>query len=89
MAHAARKVDVMQQQERLFKVNLSWDNEAKVWTGLSDDVPGLCVEGDTIEEVKNIAMDIIPILLRENNADSVINNSPVLFQNVDLRYLTV
>ena len=32
-----------------FQVKAHWDEEAKVWWGESNDVPGLCVEAFTFD----------------------------------------
>jgi hypothetical protein len=41
---------------RAITIQARWDNEARVWTATSDDVPGLVIEADTwsgmIEEVR-------------------------------------
>jgi hypothetical protein len=41
---------------REIAIQARWDNEARVWTATSDDVPGLVIEADTwsgmIEEVR-------------------------------------
>jgi len=46
-----------------FTVKVIWDNEAKVWYTSSNDVPGLCLESDTfdqlIEEVRLAAPELL------------------------------
>jgi len=34
-----------------YNVQLHWDDEAKVWWTSSEDIPGLLVEADDIDEV--------------------------------------
>ena len=34
-----------------YTVHAEWDPEASVWVATSDDVPGLCAEAPTVEEL--------------------------------------
>ncbi|MBI2801524.1 MAG: DUF1902 domain-containing protein [Gammaproteobacteria bacterium] len=43
-----------------------WDDEAKVWVATSDDVPGLVVEGPTVELLRQKVLALIPELLELN-----------------------
>jgi predicted RNase H-like HicB family nuclease len=43
------------------RVNAVWDEEADVWVAISDDVPGLATEADTIEHL----LDRLPIMIPE------------------------
>ena len=63
-----------------YHVTASWDDEAKVWIGTSDDVPGLCVEARTLEEFIEVAADLIPELLRLNGALPQGAAAPVSFR---------
>ena len=49
-----------------YHVSAAWDEEAKVWTGTSPDVPGLCIEADTLEELCDVAASMVPELLEAN-----------------------
>jgi predicted RNase H-like HicB family nuclease len=53
-----------------FFVRAEWDNEANVWYVAETDLPGLAVEGDTLEEftenVRESAIDLV-----ELNADLI------------------
>lgn len=47
-------------------VRAEWDDEACVWVATSDDVPGLCTEADTSEELITKLRVMIPELLDAN-----------------------
>jgi predicted RNase H-like HicB family nuclease len=63
-----------------YHVTALWDDEAKVWVGTSDDVPGLCVEAGTLEELMQTASELIPELLILNGVLPQGNNGPVPFR---------
>ncbi len=42
-----------------YQVKAHWDEEAKVWWSESDDIPGLCVEALTFEELEKCLSDLI------------------------------
>lgn len=48
-----------------YKVNFTWDEEACVWIAQSDDIPGLVLEGGSldalIERVRNTAPELIEL----------------------------
>lgn len=48
-----------------YKVNFTWDNEAGVWIAQSDDIPGLVLEGGSldalIERVRFAAPELIDL----------------------------
>lgn len=60
-----------------YHLNAFWDDEAKVWVGTSEDVPGLCVEAATLEELMNTAGELIPELLILNGVLPQGNTRPV------------
>ncbi|GAB4365961.1 MAG: DUF1902 domain-containing protein [Methylohalobius sp. ZOD2] len=43
-----------------------WDQEAEVWTATSDQVPGLAIEAETIEDLVRRLKVVIPELLELN-----------------------
>lgn len=47
----------------------TWDDEARVWTAVSKDVPGLVTESATIESLIERAKAVIPELLELNRVD--------------------
>lgn len=47
-------------------VKVDFDEEAKVWVAISDDVPGLVAEHESLDELSNIIVELVPILLLEN-----------------------
>ena len=47
-------------------VTAEWDDEARVWVASSDDVPGLAIGADTLEELIEKLKIVIPELLVEN-----------------------
>ena len=64
----------------IYHANAVWDDEAKVWVGTSDDVPGLCVEARTLEELMDAAGELIPDLLILNGALPRGDTGPVPFR---------
>ena len=57
-----------------------WDDEVKVWVGTSEDVPGLCVEAATLEELMQAAGELIPELLILNGVLTRGDGNPVPFR---------
>ena len=49
-----------------YHVNAAWDDEARTWIGTSPDVPGLCLEAETLEELCDVAASMVPELLEAN-----------------------
>ena len=35
-----------------YTVNIVWDEEAQVWIALSDDIPGLALESDSLDKLQ-------------------------------------
>ncbi len=50
-----------------YKVNLNWDDEAKVWYALSDDVPGLALESPSYDKLIDRVKSAVTELLELNN----------------------
>lgn len=57
-------------------VNAVWDDEAKVWTATSEDVPGLVTEAATQEELLRKLRVMVPELLEINGLDPVNGLAP-------------
>ncbi len=51
-----------------YRVNGAWDSEAGVWIATSEDVPGLCCEAATFDELVEVVVALVPELLVANNA---------------------
>jgi predicted RNase H-like HicB family nuclease len=51
---------------REFKVTAFWDQEASVWVGESEDVPGLVTEADMVEQLVAKLRTMVPELLEAN-----------------------
>lgn len=49
-----------------YDVRAEWDEDAAVWIATSGDVPGLCCEAQTFEELLDIVVDLVPDLLVAN-----------------------
>jgi hypothetical protein len=47
-------------------VNATWDDEAKVWVAVSDDVPGLVAEAEDVPQVIKKLEVLVPELLEAN-----------------------
>jgi hypothetical protein len=52
---------------RLFVVHLQWDEDARVWTASSDDIPGLVTEAETLDGIHRNVRDLVPDLLAAND----------------------
>ena len=48
------------------QVFAQWDAEAGVWVATSEDVPGLCAEAASLEELLTIVGELIPELMELN-----------------------
>ncbi len=64
-----RKHDAKRRNSRMsmLEIHAAWDDEAKVWVATSDDVPGLCAQADTLDELIEIVADLTPALLAANH----------------------
>jgi len=49
-----------------YVINATWDEDAKVWVAVSDDVPGLVAEADDMSQLVNKLKVLIPELLEAN-----------------------
>lgn len=47
-------------------IRTEWDEDAAVWIATIRDVPGLCCEAETFEELLDVVVDLVPDLLVEN-----------------------
>ncbi len=52
-----------------YNVQLHWDDEAKVWWADSEDIPGLIVEGDDVDELVKEACLAASLLIDMNNVE--------------------
>ena len=50
----------------MLEIRAQWDDEARVWYATSEDIPGLCVQADTFDELAEIATSLAPELLEAN-----------------------
>jgi len=50
----------------MLEIHAQWDDAARVWYATSEDVPGLCVQADTFDELVETATDLTPELLEAN-----------------------
>jgi hypothetical protein len=53
---------------RSIAVTARWDDESQTWWTDGDDVPGLCCEGHTFEELSGAVFALAPDLLVANGA---------------------
>ena len=53
---------------KIFKVTVQavYDKEADVWTVIESDVPGLVAEAETLPELEELILELIPVLLEMN-----------------------
>lgn len=50
----------------MLEIHAQWDDEAGAWYATSDDVPGLCVGTDTLDELVEKLKAVIPDLMEMN-----------------------
>jgi hypothetical protein len=62
-------------------VTVAFDPEAKVWFVSASDLPGLCVETATLDEMKTVIADVAPDLL-ETNVPAGKRDWPLRIQHV-------
>ncbi len=53
-----------------YEVTAEWDEAAGVWIATSDDVPGLCVQAASFDELADTVAALVPELLTLNAAGS-------------------
>lgn len=51
---------------KVFEVTIGWDEEAGVWLATSEDVPGLCAEAGSFDELMREVELLVPELLALN-----------------------
>jgi len=49
-----------------YLIHAQWDQEAEVWTATSDQVPGLAIEAETMEELVKRLREVVPELVQLN-----------------------
>jgi Domain of unknown function (DUF1902) len=62
-------------------VTVAFDADAKVWFVAESDLPGLCVETKTLDEMKEVIDDLAPDLL-ETNLPAAKRDWPLRIQHV-------
>ena len=53
-----------------YVVRATWDDEAKVWVAVSDDVPGLVAEAPSVEKLIKKLRVLIPEMLEANGVST-------------------
>ena len=54
-----------------YKVNFTWDDEASVWIAQSDDIPGLVLEGGSLDALIERVRFAAPELIALNKTPAV------------------
>ncbi len=75
--HYVALVEERGMQSSMILVRARWDAEAAVWVATSEDVPGLVTEADTLEELRDKVLVMIPELLEANGVASDLAEIPV------------
>lgn len=70
----------------MLEIHARWDDEARVWYATSDEVPGLCVEGDTFDGLIEAAAGLTPELLKLNRVEIA---GPIILRLTAERMVTV
>ena len=55
-----------------YTINFTWDNEADVWIAQSDDIPGLVLEGGSLDALIERVRFAVPELLELNKTKTSI-----------------
>lgn len=66
-----------------YYVHAQWDDKAKVWVAVSDDVAGLATEAATCEELVQKLKSLIPELLAANGQ---LPPQPIAFELLTRRF---
>jgi len=69
---------------RVINVKAVWDKDAQVWVAISEDLPGLVTEADTLEQLTEKLQVMIPELLEVNGLLGN-NEEKILFHLVSER----
>ncbi len=67
------------QKKIVYRVMADWDSETRRWTVTSDDIPGLVLETNTVEEIVDCLQEFAPELI-EQNCDSDGLDIPIVLQ---------
>lgn len=62
---------------KVYEVTAEWDQAAGVWIATSDDVPGLCAQAASFDELADIVAALVPELLTLNAAGELPDSVPV------------
>ncbi|MDS4020874.1 MAG: DUF1902 domain-containing protein [Candidatus Competibacter sp.] len=55
-----------------YEIHAEWDTEAGVWIATSEDVPGLCAQADTFDDLVDIVTGLVPDLLALNHIPALL-----------------
>lgn len=67
MLAALKEKPVMDCTEKaIYRVKADWDDESGCWTATSEDIPGLVLEAETLDEIRSLVMDVGPELIESN-----------------------
>ena len=61
-----------------YTINVIWDDAAKVWVATSEDIPGLVLESDSYETLKERVKTAALELLELNNRDLQMNEKDIV-----------
>jgi len=51
---------------KVYEVNAEWDQDAGVWIATSQDVPGLCAQAGSLEQLVVVVNALVPELMETN-----------------------
>jgi Domain of unknown function (DUF1902) len=68
-------------QTKQLAITVAYDEANKIWYVAETELPGLCAETTTLDEMKNVIDDLAPDLL-ETNVPSHKRNWPLCIQHV-------
>jgi Domain of unknown function (DUF1902) len=55
---------------RAYTVRARWDEVSKTWWTDGEDIPGLCCQADSFEELVETVLALAPELLRDNGIEA-------------------
>lgn len=62
---------------KALEVHALWDESAQVWIATSEDIPGLCVQAGTFEELLDTVAGLAPDLLELNGVTLLEQTVPI------------
>jgi hypothetical protein len=73
---------------KAYVVKASWDGEAGVWIATSEEIPGLCCEAPSFDDLVGVVVGLVPELLEANGIELVDSGEGIPVNVVAERHAT-